>query len=286
MPSTLKTYYPFPAGHPYAHVTFQFHSSWYEWLMEKKILQNTKFLKKLCKLLDEDRKRRQLPDKELWFAAFQDDPRNIRVVILGQDPYPTRELINGGATNMATGYSFDVAPQFSPTGSAKTILTAIQKQYPQARIDFTSGDLTHWKGQGVFLLNKFLSVGEKQWCWVTEKGQQVQRNKPKSYPGKWNLFTDTVLRLLSEKLKHCVFILWGVDAVASEKHLDPAQHLVLKSYHPSDQGEASGGKLIRNALAANQEPAMKLFSQETHFAQANRYLSQHHRGSIDWSTIP
>ena len=130
MSLNLKTYYPFHATHPHAQIAFSFHPIWYEWLEEKKVFQNKKFLKNLNDLLNEDKARRQLPDKELWFAAFQEDPRKIKVVILGQDPYPTREVINGRVLHMATGYSFDVAPPFGPTGSLKTIFGAIKNSSP------------------------------------------------------------------------------------------------------------------------------------------------------------
>jgi uracil-DNA glycosylase len=95
-----------------------------------------------------------------------------------------------------------------------------------------------------------------------------------------------VLGILSEKLNHVVFILWGSDAVESEKFINLTKHEVLKSYHPSSQGEASGNYQIEMLLSNGQPLSMNLFSQETHFLKVNRYLTEHGLPPVDWSTLP
>ena len=132
---------------------------------------------------------------------------NIRVVIIGQDPYHGHGQANGLAFSVHAG-------QKAPP-SLRNILKEVW--------DDVGGmpwvDLTRWAEQGVFLLNAVLTVEEK---------------KPGSH-GKygWEAFTDEVIRTISEHQPHVVFMLWGNYAQKKEELIDTTKHLVLKAPHPS-----------------------------------------------------
>jgi len=266
---------------------FYFHPEWHTWLTERKILYSASFNRMLRDLMRDNQTRPLLPEMGLWFAAFADDPRHIRVVIIGQDPYPTQEEIDGVMKNMATGYSFEVAKGFALAPSLKTIYKAIvaQKAGDQERIDFAKGDLSFWRNQGVFLFNKALTIGEKRPTRVTEDGKRVEKMLPKSYLHKWSFFNRKVVELLSDKLQAAVFMIWGAKALNLVKYIDGEKHKILKSYHPSDQGEAAGEHQTKKASVAGKSLELDQFSKANHFNCANAFLLEKERGqAIDWST--
>ena len=143
------------------------------------------------------------------FCAFDLCPfEDIKVVILGQDPYPTR--------GMAHGLAFSVKEGRELPASLKNIFQEIESEYGYQR---NKGNLQDWSKQGVFLLNTILTVRE---------------GRPLSHQGQgWEMFTDTVLQKINAEKGHVVFVLWGRQAQAKEKWIDPQKHLVLKSVHPS-----------------------------------------------------
>lgn len=171
--------------------------------------------------------------------------------------------------------------------SLKTIHKAIvaQKAGDEERIDCTKGDLSFWRKQGVFLFNKALTIGVKCLTWVTEDRERVEKNRPKSYLREWSSFNRKVVKLLSDKLEPAVFMIWGDKALNLVSYIDDKKHMVLTSYHPSDQGEAAGEHQIAKAHAAGKSPKLKQFSRANHFNRANEFLLDNRRGkAIDWST--
>lgn len=136
------------------------------------------------------------------FYAFKITPyESIKVVIIGQDPYPSKEH--------AHGLAFSSLSSKVPA-SLKNIFKELKKHS-------TSGDLTSWAHQGVFLLNRILTVEE---------------GKPLSHKDMgWEIFTDNVLRFLSQK-DFLIFCLWGKKAQEIEP-LISKKHLILKAGHPS-----------------------------------------------------
>ena len=144
------------------------------------------------------------------FAAFNATPFNeVKVVILGQDPYHDVGQANGLCFSVNDGI------QFPP--SLRNIFQEIHNDVgspiPQ------SGDLTRWAKQGVLLLNATLTV-------EAHKAASHQRQG-------WEQFTDEVISHLSQHRRNVVFILWGSYAISKRTLIDPDKHLILTSVHPS-----------------------------------------------------
>ena len=148
------------------------------------------------------------PPKSEVFRAFQLCAlEDVKVVILGQDPY------HGPA--QANGLAFSVHAGQKAPPSLRNLLKEVW--------DDVGGmpwvDLTRWAEQGVFLLNTVLTVEEK---------------KPGSHSKfGWETFTDEVIRIISQHQPHVVFMLWGNYAQKKEILIDTSKHLVLKAPHPS-----------------------------------------------------
>ena len=151
------------------------------------------------------------PPRADWFAAFHHvAPRNVRVVILGQDPYPTR--------GNAMGLAFSVPRGLKPPASLKNIYKAL---YNDLAISPAShGDLSSWAAQGVLLLNSVLTVEEGEPNVHAELG--------------WRQFTDAVIGALGgSNQTPKAFLLWGAHAQKKAPLIDAHRHLILTSAHPS-----------------------------------------------------
>ena len=144
------------------------------------------------------------------FAAFDATPFNdVKVVILGQDPYHDVNQANGLCFSVNNGVAFPP----SLLNIFKEIKSDIGTEIPQ------SGDLSRWARQGVLLLNATLTV---------------RAHMAGSHQGRgWETFTDAVIHKLAEEREHLVFILWGSYAQRKGEFIDSRRHLVLKSPHPS-----------------------------------------------------
>lgn len=149
------------------------------------------------------------PGKEI-FSAFDACPfEEVKVVIIGQDPYHGRGQANGLCFSVREG----VRMPPSLVNIFKEVQQDLGKPMP------ASGDLQRWARQGVLLLNATLTVRE---------------SSPGSHQGKgWETFTDNVIRLISEKKTGVVFLLWGAYAQKKGEIIDRGRHLVLMSAHPS-----------------------------------------------------
>lgn len=149
------------------------------------------------------------PQKEL-FNAFKETPYDqVKVVILGQDPYH--------GPGQAQGLSFSVPPGIPAPPSLKNIFKELKADLNLSIP--TQGCLKKWANQGVLLLNTSLSV---------------EQNKPQSHSKiGWAVFTDKVIQQLNLHPKPLVFILWGAHARSKATFIDEKTHLVLQSAHPS-----------------------------------------------------
>jgi uracil-DNA glycosylase len=149
------------------------------------------------------------PPKKI-FAALDTTPfDDVKVVIIGQDPYH--------GPNQAHGLCFSVMPGVAFPPSLENILKEVQSEFDFPRPDH--GCLISWARQGVLLLNSVLTV---------EKG------RPESHKGKgWEGFTDAIVDHLNKERENLVFMLWGSYAQAKGKLVDPRRHQVLKAPHPS-----------------------------------------------------
>lgn len=149
------------------------------------------------------------PPGKLMFNALNTTPlEQVKVVILGQDPYH--------GPGQAHGLSFSVPEGIKPPPSLVNIFKEIKRDL---EIENTQGDLSGWAKQGVLLLNSVLSV---------EQGQAA------SHQGRgWETFTDRIIALINERCEHVVFMLWGAYAQKKGQYIDSQKHLVLKAPHPS-----------------------------------------------------
>lgn len=162
------------------------------------------------------------PPKELVFSAFNHCSfDNLKVVILGQDPYH--------GPNQANGLCFSVADYVPLPRSLYNIFEELRRSLNQP-IPLT-GNLEHWAKQGVLLLNDVLTVYESQAGSHQKKG--------------WEKFTDAVIKSISENKKDVVFMLWGNYAQKKGKIIDSKKHLILQSGHPSPLS-ANQGKWFGN----------------------------------------
>ena len=151
------------------------------------------------------------PPEELIFRAFDlCSFEKLKVVILGQDPYPTLGNANGLSFSVAD--SVKVLPK-----SLKNIFLEVQEDL---KIEFPkNGNLERWANQGVLLLNTILTVDE---------------GSPNSHRDiGWEQFTDAVIHKISTEKSNIVFLLWGTKAIAKKEIIDCKKHLVLTAPHPS-----------------------------------------------------
>jgi uracil-DNA glycosylase len=180
------------------------------------------------------------PPKQV-FNAFELCPFDkVKVVILGQDPYHGK--------GQAHGLCFSVPEGIRQPPSLQNIYKEIRddlgKEIPE------SGNLERWAHQGVLLLNATLTVLPSQ---------------AGSHQGLgWERFTDAVIKVISERKEHAVFLLWGRYAQEKGSHIDESKHLVLKAAHPSPFSAYNG------------------FFGCKHFSKTNEYLKEHGVGQIDW----
>lgn len=145
------------------------------------------------------------------FTAFNTTPFDeVKVVILGQDPYHGQ--------GQAHGLSFSVAQGVAIPPSLQNIYKELKTDIPDFTIP-THGNLSEWAKQGVLLLNATLTV---------------EKDKAGSHQGKgWEKFTDAVIQNLSKHKQHVVFLLWGKFAQSKASLIDHQKHLVLMAAHPS-----------------------------------------------------
>jgi uracil-DNA glycosylase len=190
--------------------TIQLHPSWLEHLKEefqKDYMLNLK--KKLLEL--KNKKIIFYPQGDKIFNAFNLTPlNNVKVVILGQDPYH--------GPNQAHGLCFSVPQSVKPPPSLVNIFKELESDTGKKR-NYHDGNLEPWARQGVFLLNTTLTV---------------EKSKPLSHRDYgWSEFTDRVISLISNKLENIVFILWGSFAQSKKQLIDSGSHLILTAPHPS-----------------------------------------------------
>lgn len=180
-----------------------------------------------------------------WFHALEATPLSqVKVVILGQDPYHQ--------AGQAHGLCFSVKPGVSIPPSLMNIYKELESDL--GIIPAKHGYLESWAKQGVLLLNAVLTV---------------EANQANAHQGKgWEQFTDRIISLVNQHSDNVVFMLWGSYAQKKGVGIDNQRHLVLKAPHPSPLSAYRG------------------FLGCQHFSQANDYLQQHGKASIDWQLPP
>ncbi|MDD5639428.1 MAG: uracil-DNA glycosylase [Candidatus Pacebacteria bacterium] len=203
---------------------------------EKEYFQNlTKFVK------DEYKSAIVYPPPKFIFNAFELCPFDkVSVVILGQDPYH--------GLGQAHGLCFSVPENVSMPPSLRNIYLEIISDFG-GKIP-THGNLEHWTRCGVLLLNATLTVRRGQ------AGSHQHRG--------WEEFTDAVIRTISDKKEHIVFLLWGRYAKEKRSLIDANKHLILEAAHPSPFSARDG------------------FFGCKHFSKTNDYLKAHGKEPILW----
>ncbi|CAN5287346.1 uracil-DNA glycosylase [soil metagenome] len=211
----------------------------------KKILQN-EFEKEYFHNLVHFVKREYLehkvypPGKEI-FSAFEYCPfEDLKLVIIGQDPYHGYLQAHGLCFSVREG----VPMPPSLLNIFKEIKADLNKELP------VNGCLERWAKQGILLLNATLTV---------------RANNPGSHQNKgWEIFTDAVIKAISERKEGIVFFLWGAYAQKKGQIIDKNKHLILESAHPSPFAAHKG------------------FFGNGHFSKANSYLRSRGKEEIDW----
>ena len=212
----------------------------------KKIIENEKQKDYYQKLEKEINKRyensRVFPEKQNIFKAFSlTKLDNLKVVILGQDPYH--------GFGQAQGLAFSTPANIKNPPSMQNILKEIQSDLGKKSI-CEDGDLTPWAKQGVLLLNTILTVEEA---------------KPKSHHNLgWEVFTDNIIKYISDNCEDTIFILWGSPAISKTKLIDRKKHHILTAPHPSPLSSYRG------------------FFGCKHFSQANDILKSLNKEAIIW----
>ncbi len=170
------------------------------------------YFPKLAAFVDEERRSRAVfpPEEDLW-TAFAHTPFDaVRVVWLGQDPYPT--------AGQAHGLCFSVRPGQKAPQSLANMFREAATDVP-GFVRPTDGCLNAWAKQGVLLLNTILTVREG------EAGSHRRKG--------WETFTDAVIKTLSGRDKPVVFVLLGLHAQKKETLIDTSRHPIIKATHPS-----------------------------------------------------
>lgn len=214
------------------------------WAEFFKNIQNKEYSINLHKFLDKEYANNVCyPPRKLLFNAFQLTPlKDVKVVIIGQDPYHE--------PGQAMGLSFSVPETVKVPPSLINIYKEIADEY-DTRINMESGDLTYLAKQGVLLLNSILSV----------RAHEPMSHNIKEY----ECFFKDVLEVLDKQKHPLVFMLWGGSARKFKTLLHNPSHLILESAHPSPLAANRGGWFKNN-----------------HFRLANEYLKKNKVMPIDW----
>ncbi|MBQ0045672.1 MAG: uracil-DNA glycosylase [Mycoplasma sp.] len=211
---------------------------WREFIQQE---VNKDYFLKLIKYINAQGNTKEIyPEPERLFACFNFfKVEETKVVIVGQDPYHTPGFANGLAFAVNQGV---VMPK-----SLVNIFKELKDDLGIARLDT---ELRDWAAQGVLLLNRVLTVN---------------KGEPNSHKNQgWEEFTNAAIKLVNDKCKNVVFVLWGNNAQELKPLIDESKHLVLCSSHPSPLGY------------------YKSFKGSKPFSKINAYLKQHNKKEIKW----
>jgi len=207
-------------------------------------IKSKEYAKTLHAFLDEEYRNETIyPPRDMVYQAFKlTKPKDLKVVIIGQDPYH-----NPG---QAMGMSFSVPRGIEPPPSLINIYKEIEDDLG-VKMDFGNGDLTPWAMQGVLLLNAYLTV---------RAGLPLSHKRVE-----YDQFINDVMVYLDTLDQPIVFMLWGGFAKKFEPLIKNPKHLILKAVHPSPLSANHGGWFGRHL-----------------FSQCNRYLTDQGVKTIDW----
>lgn len=185
------------------------------------------------------------PPKDIYSFTQLTPLENVKVVILGQDPYH--------GPGQAHGLCFSVGRGIKAPPSLVNIFKELKTDIPGFKIP-THGYLEGWAKEGVLLLNATLTV---------RQGEANSHAK-----AGWMTFTDAIISLLNRSSSNTVFMLWGGFAQKKATLINSRKHLILKATHPSPLGANKGGWFGCK-----------------HFSKANEYLEKNGKGTVDWKCL-
>ena len=199
-------------------------------------------------LADEESKYGIFPKPKSIFEALDETtPSEVKVVILGQDPYPE--------PGQAHGLAFSTLSRKRPQSLSK-IFAEVKRNVGES-VPKGHNCLTPWARQGVLLLNRALTVR------IDEAGEHLGKG--------WECFTDKVVETISKNCEHVVFLLWGEPAQQVGYLIDSKRHKILCSEHPSSRRSR---RSRRQRLKGSK-----------HFSQTNKYLEAHGAEPINWLDV-
>ncbi|KAG8194460.1 hypothetical protein JTE90_011067 [Oedothorax gibbosus] len=201
----------------------------------------------LTKFLEAERRSYTIypPKEHVYEWTRHSNISDVKVVILGQDPYH--------GPNQAHGLAFSVPKGVAIPKSLINIFGELKKDIPDF-VKPSHGCLIGWAAQGVLLLNTVLTV----------RASSANSHKNKG----WELFTDAVIRWISDNLSNVIFLLWGDNAKVKSSLICKEKHLILTAPHPSPLSAYRG------------------FFGCQHFSKTNNYLIKCNRKPIDWKYLP
>lgn len=228
---------------------------WKKIVIDDNLKKYDEINKLLKKSIENDSNIKIFPYPDLVFNAFNFvKPKNVKVVFIGQDPYPNYQTINKTDIPDAMGLSFSVPIGSKiPSSLHNIFMNCIKfkhmKSYPP------HGNLEKWAKQGCLFLNATLTVQHKQ---------------NNGHSKVWTDITDNIIKKISDENKLVIFVLWGKFALSKEKFIDTDKHVVVASSHPSG---LSCYKKMEN------HPS---FSELDQFGTINNILKNNKFKSIDW----
>lgn len=211
----------------------------------KKIKQS-KGYHDIITIIDEERKTKTVyPENEKILYALENMKSEVKVVIIGQDPYHN--------PRQANGLSFSVSKDcIKIPPSLRNIFLELKEDIKDIKIS-GHGDLSCWAEQGVLLLNSSLTV---------------EKNKPNSHSNfGWNEITDQIVNHLNDNYEGLIFILWGKYAQNKGRNLDTKKHLVISTPHPSPFSARKG------------------FWGSKPFSKTNEHLLKINKDIINWDVV-
>lgn len=209
-------------------------------------IYSSKKYREIISKIDIERENKVIyPEKDKVLYSLESMDSDVKVVIIGQDPYH-----NPGQAN---GLSFSVSKDcVKLPPSLKNIFKELKSDIENVEIS-GHGDLSCWSKQGVLLLNSFLTV---------------EKNKPSSHSKLgWDLITDDIVSYLNNNYSNLVFILWGNYAQNKGKNIDRCKHFVIETPHPSPFSARKG------------------FFGSKPFSKTNEYLYENNKSIINWDVV-
>lgn len=205
------------------------------------------------------------PYPSFLFAAFNSTPYNdLKVVILGQDPYHGSQEINGKQIPQAMGLSFSVPTGVDIPSSLRNIFRNLNKYNHLISLP-KSGNLEFWATQGCLMLNTSLTV---------------EQASPNSHQYIWEGFTNQIINNISDHFDDIIFVLWGAPALKKQKFIDTKRHKIIASSHPSG---LSCETPVKDPF--DKTIIYPAFMKQDHFGLINQYLKDKGKKEIIWQIV-